>query len=88
MYDSWNILIRIPYRSAADCDATYHALESETTSITNWNCIENGGFIYLWFNTSLWTEGYDINPVLSSRYPMVAGGFNGPVDCWNAVGHR
>jgi len=76
-WTSYSVQIGIPYGGAKDCDATYHALESATTSITNWQCVENNGDIQLWFNAFA-NDGAEINSALESRYPSVAGGFNCP----------
>lgn len=73
---SYSVLIRIPYRGAKDCDDTYHALEDADGLITNWQCVEKGGFIQLWFNTE-YGDSYLINPALESRYPSVDS-FNCP----------
>jgi hypothetical protein len=41
--------------------------------------VEKNGNIQLWFN-AFPNYGADINRVLESRYPSVAGGFNCPDD--------
>jgi hypothetical protein len=74
---SYSVLIGVPYAGAADCDATYHALESATYSISNWQCVEKDGNIQLWF-AAFPNYGPQINSALESRYPSVAGGFNCP----------
>jgi len=79
LWNSYTVLIRIAYRNAADCDATYHALESWTTSVTDWKCINKDGFIQLTFNVALFHDS-DVDSALNSRYPTVAGGFNCPRD--------
>jgi hypothetical protein len=76
-WTAYSVQIGIPYGGAKDCDATYHALESSTTSITNWQCVEKDGDIQLWFNAFA-NDGAKINSALESRYPSVAGGFNCP----------
>jgi hypothetical protein len=76
-WTAYSVQIGIPYGGAQDCDATYHALESATTSITNWQCVEKDGDIQLWFNAFA-NDGAKINSALESRYPSVAGGFNCP----------
>ena len=67
---SYSVLIRVPYGGAKDCDDTYHALESATASISNWQCVEKGGNIQLWFN-AFPNYGSAINGALESRYPSV-----------------
>ena len=75
---AYSIQIGIPYIGSADCDATYHALESATTSVTGWQCVKaSDGTIQLWFNCFP-DDAADINRVLESRYPTIAGGFNCP----------
>ena len=76
---SYSVLIGVPYGGAKDCDDTYHALESATASISNWQCVEKDGNIQLWFN-AFPNYGSAINGALESRYPSVAGGFNCPDD--------
>ena|SRR5277367_6008841 len=73
---SYSVLVRVPYSGAKDCDDTYHALESATASISNWQCVEKDGNIQLWFN-AFPNYGSDINAALESRYPSV-NSFNCP----------
>jgi hypothetical protein len=75
---SYSVLIRVPYSGAKDCDDTYHALESATASISNWQCVEEDGNIRLWFN-AFPNYGSAINTALESRYPSV-NSFNCPDD--------
>jgi hypothetical protein len=78
-YMSYSILIRVPYIGRADCDATYNAIEYGglnnnppwyESQISNWQCIEKGGYIQLWFNRA---DGLstDINTALEWCYPSV-----------------
>ena len=86
-YESYSILIRVPYIGSKDCDATYNALENggpwvngqhqwSAVSISNWQCVEENGNIRLWFNSAE-GSGSDINAALESRYPTVDS-FNCP----------
>ena len=72
---AFSILIRVPYIGPSDCDATYHALEDTAgDDLTNWQCIEENGFIRLWFNAANgFVDGNQesINGALESRYPTV-----------------
>lgn len=70
LFTSYSVRIGVPYISAKNCDDTYHALESATISIANWQCVESDGDIQLWFNCINCT-GDDINNALESRYPSV-----------------
>jgi hypothetical protein len=82
-FQSYSVLIRVPYGGKADCDATYNALENggpwsndcgchqwSAVSISNWQCVNKGGNIQLWFNSAE-GSGSDINAALESRYPSV-----------------
>jgi hypothetical protein len=75
-WNSYNVLIGIPYQSASACDNTYHLLES-WVAISNWQCVENNGNTQLYFNAGIWQNG-NINNGLNAAYPNVAGGFNCP----------
>jgi hypothetical protein len=77
LWDTWYILIKIPFIGSADCDLTYHALEKATTSITGWQCFNKNGFIQLTFNTASISYGDRINQALEKRYPTVDS-FNCP----------
>jgi len=76
LWVSYTVNIGVPYDSAV-CDPTYHDLESETWSVTNWHCVERDGNTLLWFSTTP-NWAYRINKVLESHFPSVAGGFNCP----------
>ena len=80
LWNSYTVLIRVPYGGTTLCDATYHALEDATASITDWGCVESDGFIKLWFSTEV-LKGHDVNSALSSCYPQVTSGFNCPYNC-------
>jgi hypothetical protein len=80
-YESYSVLIRVPYISSKDCDPTYHALENggpwvdgghqwSAVSVSNWQCVEEDGNIRLWFNCAEGSAS-DINAALESRYPDV-----------------
>jgi len=86
-FESYSILIRVPYIGPQDCDDTYKALENggplvdnnfewSSVQLSNWQCVKSGGNIQLWFNT-LEGSGSDINKALESRYPSVDS-FNCP----------
>ena len=67
---SYSVWIGVPYIGQTDCDATYHEIYNDVGEITNWQCVEEDGYIRLWFNT---VEGHssDINYALRQRYPSV-----------------
>ena len=73
---SYSVLIGVPYIGPNDCDKTYHALESATISLSNWQCVEKDGNIQLWFN-AFPNYGSTISSTLESRYPTV-NSFNCP----------
>jgi hypothetical protein len=86
-YESYSVLIRVPYLGSKDCDDTYKALENggpwvdgghqwSEVPISNWQCVEKDGNIQLWFNAAE-GQGSDINAALGSRYPSVDS-FNCP----------
>ena len=79
IYISFDVLIRVPYGGKDDCDATYHSLEDNTHSISRWKCLNNNGYVQLYFNTANWNIGDNVNAALSSRYPSVDN-FNCPDD--------
>jgi hypothetical protein len=76
VYNSYGVLIRVPYQSPAACDNTYHILESHI-AISNWQCIEEDGYTRLYFNAGCW-QGNHIDEGLSAAYPNIEGGFNCP----------
>ena len=47
---SFSILIGSPYDISPQCDTIYDALEGATNSVSNWQCLDEDGFIRLWFN--------------------------------------
>jgi len=72
LWCTYSILIRVPYIGPSDCDATYHALEdfnAANAEISNWQCVEENGYIRLWFNSEGSSD--DINNALKKRYPSV-----------------
>ena len=86
-YESYSVLIGVPYIGKADCDATYHAIDNagpwvnnahqwNAVPISNWQCVEMDGNIQLWFNAAE-GQGKDINAALEWCYPSV-GTFNCP----------
>jgi hypothetical protein len=77
LWVSYSVYVGVPYIGPSDCDATYHALEDATWDVTNWQCVEKNGNIQLWFNLP-GADAPDLNGILQSRYPSVAGGFNCP----------
>ena len=79
IFISFDILIRVPYGGKDDCDATYHSLEDWTHSVTSWKCLNNNGYVQLYFNAANWNIGDNVNAALSSRYPSVDS-FNCPDD--------
>lgn len=78
LFSSYSVLIRVAYRGAKFCDYTYSILES-WVPVSNWQCVENDGYIQLWFNAAIGVEiARQINGALEYCYPEVAGGFNCP----------
>ena len=71
LWESLSILIGVPYGGAQGCDDTYNALESATWSVTNWQCVEENGYIRLWFNTVNNGAG-GVNSALRTQYPGVS----------------
>ena len=81
LFCSHSILIRVPYRGSSDCDNTFHTLYGDLdqteskADLTNWQCVEEDGYIRLWFNTPITFSASDVNQRLESCYPNV-NGFN------------
>ena len=72
LFNSYSVLIRIPYQGAAACDESW-------VPISSWQCEDMDGNIQLWFDAAIGVGiAYEINGALESRYPEVAGGFNCP----------
>lgn len=70
---SYSIWIGVPFISPQDCDDTYHAIQAQVHSVSNWQCVPSGGYIQLWFNidTFFHDQGGWIDNVLHARYPSV-----------------
>ena len=77
LWESLSILIGVPYGGPQACDNTYYALESATSSVSNWQCVEENGYIRLWFNV-INNAADAVNSALGSQYQDVS--FN----CHNA----
>jgi hypothetical protein len=75
-FNSYDVLLSIPYQGASACDNTYHLVES-WVAICNWQCIEKDGKTQLYFNSGV-QRGRNINNGLLAAYPNIAGGFNCP----------
>jgi hypothetical protein len=73
-FNSYGVLINIPYQGASACDNTYSLLHS-WVAISNWQCIEKNGDTQLYFDAAV-SWGAFINSGLEAAYPNVAGGFN------------
>src|SRR5262249_3524975 len=73
LFNSYSVLIRIPYQGATDCNDTYDVLESGVP-ISNWQCVEKDGDTQLYFNAAIGVEiSAQINGALEARCPNVTG---------------
>jgi hypothetical protein len=73
-WNSYSVLITIPYQGPSPCDNTYHILES-WVAISNWQCVEKDGNTQLYFNSAAYRSSW-INNGLLAAFPNVGGGFN------------
>lgn len=77
LFNSYSVLIRVPFLGSTQCDITYNILES-WIPISNWQCVQaSGNYVQLWFNAVINKSG-QINGALEQVYPHVVGGFNCP----------
>lgn len=74
VFNSYSVLIGVPFLGPSQCDATFTALEQAL--ITNWQCVEENGEVRLWFNAPIGKSSY-INSQLETVYPQV-NNFNCP----------
>ena len=68
-YESYNVLIRVPYISGYDCMDTYLLLE-RYVPLSSWQCWNDGGNIHLKWDC-FYDYGAAINRALKIRYPAV-----------------
>ena len=58
LFESYNVLIGVPYAGSSGCDSTYNALEhgagtlpdgaqNDGTWVTDWHCVEEDGYVHL-----------------------------------------
>ena len=86
IFTAYDVLIGVPYTGSAQCDKTFNAIRygagtfsngaaNEGTLLTWWHCVEEDGFVHLWFHTDIGDEEI-VNTALAATYPNVNGGFN------------
>jgi hypothetical protein len=50
LWQSFSILIGVPYVGEYQCDDIYNALGGVWSGFSNWQCAEENGNVRLWFN--------------------------------------
>lgn len=71
LWQSFSILIGVPFLGASECDTIFHDLGGLNGGVSNWQCVEENGNIRLWFNNFDNASGR-INRDLEGAFPGIS----------------